>query len=84
MCYQLVEVYSACKCLYYQHAVDRCVLYPNHNIQQRTILVGYACASHDPSNGYGNRQTPYDDQPTYSDSGYGSGRSHKKSHRQGR
>ncbi|KAH6844996.1 hypothetical protein B0I37DRAFT_416570 [Chaetomium sp. MPI-CAGE-AT-0009] len=23
MCYQLVELYSACRCLYYQHAVDR-------------------------------------------------------------
>ncbi|PNY21679.1 Uncharacterized protein TCAP_07230 [Tolypocladium capitatum] len=24
MCYQLVELYSACRCLYYQHAIDRC------------------------------------------------------------
>ncbi|SPQ22219.1 a6d9ed9e-7d00-4ecc-a226-2f5857aa2d31 [Thermothielavioides terrestris] len=23
MCYQLIELYSACRCLYYQHAVDR-------------------------------------------------------------
>lgn len=44
MCYQLVEVYTACQCLYYKHAVDRCQLYPNHIITQRTILVGYACA----------------------------------------
>ncbi|KAG7147145.1 hypothetical protein HYQ46_004043 [Verticillium longisporum] len=45
MCYQLVELYSACRCLYYQHAVDRCAGYgrPGHSIQQRTIFVGYAC-----------------------------------------
>ncbi|KAK3325225.1 hypothetical protein B0H66DRAFT_599401 [Apodospora peruviana] len=24
MCYQVVELYAACRCLYYQHAVDRC------------------------------------------------------------
>jgi hypothetical protein len=48
MCYQLVELYSACRCLYYQHAVDRCAGYgrPGHGVQQRTILVGYACGAH--------------------------------------
>ncbi|TPX13255.1 uncharacterized protein E0L32_006228 [Thyridium curvatum] len=42
MCYQVVELYSACKCLYYQHAVDRCASFgrPGHRIQQRTIYVG--------------------------------------------
>ncbi|KAL7959869.1 hypothetical protein V8C34DRAFT_303566 [Trichoderma compactum] len=41
MCYQLVELYSACRCLYYQHAIDRCAAYgrPGHNIEQRTIYV---------------------------------------------
>jgi len=48
MCYQLVEFYSTCRCLYYQHAVDRCGAYgrPGHGIQRRTILVGYACSDH--------------------------------------
>lgn len=48
MCYQLIELYNTCRCIYYQHAVDRCADYgrPGHNIQQRTILVGYACAEH--------------------------------------
>lgn len=50
MCYQLVEVYTACRCLYYRHAVDKCALstYPNHNITERVIDVGYACAQHTP------------------------------------
>lgn len=48
MCFQLIELYSACHCLYYQRAVDRCASYgrPGHNVEQRAIYVGYACASH--------------------------------------
>lgn len=48
MCYQLVEIYKGCQCLYYQHAVDRCGAYghPRHGIQRRTIRVGYACNEH--------------------------------------
>ncbi|ROT35307.1 hypothetical protein SODALDRAFT_381483 [Sodiomyces alkalinus F11] len=48
MCYQLVELYSVCRCLHYQHAVDRCAAYgqPGHGVQQRTILVGLACGAH--------------------------------------
>ncbi|KAH7136839.1 hypothetical protein B0J13DRAFT_528343 [Dactylonectria estremocensis] len=48
MCYQLVELYSACLCLYYQFAIDRCADYgrPGHNVIQRTVLVGYACSMH--------------------------------------
>ncbi|KAI0472954.1 hypothetical protein GGR56DRAFT_667245 [Xylariaceae sp. FL0804] len=48
MCYQLVELYSACRCPYYTHAVDRCAAYgrPGHGITKRTILVGYACQEH--------------------------------------
>lgn len=48
MCYQILELYSACRCLYYQHAVDRCSRYgkPGHGITNRTILVGYACLNH--------------------------------------
>ncbi|KAK3989298.1 hypothetical protein QBC44DRAFT_291488 [Cladorrhinum sp. PSN332] len=78
MCYQLVERYSSCRCLYYQHSVDRCASYgrAGHHIQQRTILVGYACSEHSSSHSsgydYGHSQ--------YSDSGYYSSRSHKSSH----
>lgn len=34
--------------MYYQHAVDRCDAYgrPKHSVEQRTILVGYACSVH--------------------------------------
>ena len=48
MCYQLEELYSACRCVYYQHPADKCVCYgrPGHPIQRRTILVGYACQEH--------------------------------------
>lgn len=49
MCYQLVEVYSACECLYYQHPLDRCRLcgISNHEIERKVVRVGYACARHD-------------------------------------
>src|ERR1044071_3983491 len=48
MCYQLIELYSACRCLCFQYAVERCASYgrPGHSIQRRTILVGYACSKH--------------------------------------
>ncbi|OLN86485.1 hypothetical protein CCHL11_08447 [Colletotrichum chlorophyti] len=74
MCYQIVELYSACRCLYYQHAIDRCAAFgrPGHSIQKRTILVGYACHAHSSSHGQ------YASQYTYSDSGYHS--SHHSSH----
>ncbi|KAK4219127.1 hypothetical protein QBC37DRAFT_368129 [Rhypophila decipiens] len=69
MCFQLVELYSACRCLYYQHAVDRCASYgrPGHGIQRRTMLVGYACSEHSRqhSSGY-----DYDYGQQYSDSAY--------------
>jgi hypothetical protein len=48
MCFQVTERYSACKCIYYQHPVDRCPTYgrSGHEILKRTILVGYSCAEH--------------------------------------
>ncbi len=48
MCFQLTERYSACHCLYYKHAVDRCAYFgrPGHTCARRTILVGYACYHH--------------------------------------
>ncbi|KAJ6440338.1 hypothetical protein O9K51_06128 [Purpureocillium lavendulum] len=77
MCYQLVELYSACRCLYYQHAIDRCASYGRrgHGIQQRTIYVGYACTAHS------SRSAQYASTYNYSDSGYHSSRSSRKSYR---
>lgn len=48
MCYQITEYYSACRCVYYIHAVDLCAAFdrPGHGVQKRKILVGYACSSH--------------------------------------
>ncbi|TDZ61442.1 hypothetical protein CTRI78_v004377 [Colletotrichum trifolii] len=48
MCYQVVELYSACGCLYYQHPIDRCAGYGQHDhlVQKRSVLVGHACPEH--------------------------------------
>ncbi|RGP78939.1 transcription factor c2h2 [Fusarium longipes] len=50
MCVQLIELYSACRCLYYTHSIDRCAAFgrPPRGcpVQKRTILVGYLCSSH--------------------------------------
>ncbi|KYK60448.1 hypothetical protein DCS_01585 [Drechmeria coniospora] len=77
MCYQLVELYAACRCLYYQHAIDRCASYgrPGHGVQPRTIYVGYACSLHT------SRSAQHAPPHSYADSGYHSGRStHKNDH----
>jgi hypothetical protein len=48
MCVQVVERYSVCRCLYYKHAIDPCVAHGQrgHAVQEKTVLVGYACSSH--------------------------------------
>jgi hypothetical protein len=48
MCYYVVEKYSICRCLYYKHSADMCSAYgqKGHPIQERTVLVGYACERH--------------------------------------
>lgn len=48
MCYKLVERYSVCKCIYFQHSVDPCSAYGQrgHSVQEKTVLVGYVCAVH--------------------------------------
>ncbi|KIM99278.1 hypothetical protein OIDMADRAFT_201904, partial [Oidiodendron maius Zn] len=48
MCYLVVERYSVCRCLYYKHSIDTCHAYgrAGHQIQERTVLVGYACVNH--------------------------------------
>jgi len=50
MCYQITEQYSACRCVYYIHPINRCADFdrPGHETEKRTILVGYACSSHGP------------------------------------
>ena len=83
MCYQLVELYSACRCLYYQHAVDRCAAYgrPGHGVQRRTILVGYACGEHSRGATYTYAEPDYPESRDYRDSSHSSSRSHKSSRR---
>lgn len=49
MCYRLIERYAVCRCRYYVHAVDPCVLYgyKGHSVEDRTLFVGYLCSRHD-------------------------------------
>lgn len=65
MCFQLIERHSACHCLYYQHAIDRCGFYgqPGHSIKIRTILVGYACQRHDEASNNSDSTRQADPQP---------------------
>ncbi|KAE8145837.1 hypothetical protein BDV25DRAFT_133429 [Aspergillus avenaceus] len=48
MCYQVVERFSVCGCLYFQHAVDPCEAYGQrgHVVQEKVVLVGYTCDKH--------------------------------------
>ncbi|KAL0264503.1 hypothetical protein SLS55_000453 [Diplodia seriata] len=48
MCYQVVERYAVCRCLYHKHAIDPCAQYGQygHSVQEKTVLVGYACNVH--------------------------------------
>jgi len=48
MCYQVIERYSRCRCLYYKHAIDPCAAHGErgHTTQEKTVLVGYACSLH--------------------------------------
>ncbi|CAG8310412.1 unnamed protein product [Penicillium salamii] len=64
MCYKVVERYSVCKCLYFEHSIDPCQAYGQrgHTVQEKTVLVGYACDRHSRSSGG----------PRRSDSGYSS------------
>jgi hypothetical protein len=47
-CTQVVERYTVCRCLYYRHSIDPCPALGQrgHVIQERTVLVGYACSAH--------------------------------------
>ncbi|KAF8419531.1 hypothetical protein EV426DRAFT_567391 [Tirmania nivea] len=48
MCIRITERYAVCQCVYYVHGVDQCGAAgrAGHSIQERTVLVGYACAAH--------------------------------------
>lgn len=48
MCYQVVERFALCRCLYYRHAIDPCAGHGQrgHMVQEKTVLVGYACSNH--------------------------------------
>lgn len=73
MCYQVIERYSVCKCLYYRHSVDPCPGYNQrgHGVQEKTVLVGYACSSHSRRRAEGQATSSRSgNQP---DSGYASG-----------
>ncbi|RMZ67335.1 hypothetical protein GMOD_00001246 [Pyrenophora seminiperda CCB06] len=70
MCYQVVERYAVCRCQYYKHAIDPCASHGQrgHSIQEKTVLVGYACSTHSTSRSQTARYTGI-----LPDSGYGSG-----------
>ncbi|KGO77182.1 hypothetical protein PITC_024240 [Penicillium italicum] len=71
MCYKVVERFSVCKCLYFEHSIDPCSAYGQrgHEVQEKTVLVGYTCDKHSgrgiyavlpearqwPDSGYGSR-----------------------------
>jgi hypothetical protein len=48
MCYQIIERYSLCRCLYHKHSVDPCRQYgqEHHRVTEKTVLVGFSCARH--------------------------------------
>jgi hypothetical protein len=76
MCYQVVERYSVCRCLYYKHAIDPCAAHGQrgHQVQEKTVLVGYACGVHSSHRSVAacHYDGHYDSQTTavFSDSGY--------------
>ena len=52
MCYKVIERYAVCKCLYFEHAVDPCERYGHHEVEEKTVLVGYVCSRHSMSRRY--------------------------------
>ncbi len=80
MCYQIIERYSVCRCLYYRHSVDPCKAYGQrgHYVQEKIVLVGYACQRHS--------VRPHEPPPSvrrgdYADSGYSSSGLYSSSYR---
>ncbi|EME46024.1 hypothetical protein DOTSEDRAFT_60729 [Dothistroma septosporum NZE10] len=72
MCLQIVERYSVCRCLYHKHAVDPCAARAQrgHAVQEKTVLVGYACERHSKCRSQPDIYTRRAKSP---DSGYSSG-----------
>ncbi|KAF2091106.1 hypothetical protein K490DRAFT_33572 [Saccharata proteae CBS 121410] len=70
MCYQVVERYAVCRCLYHKHSVDPCSSYGQygHPVQEKTVLVGYACSVHSASHSASTLPAPATS--ALSDSGY--------------
>jgi hypothetical protein len=48
MCYQVIERFLVCRCLYYRHSIEPCAAcgQRSHTVQEKTVLVGYACPAH--------------------------------------
>jgi hypothetical protein len=51
MCHLVVERYSYCRCVYYEHDLDKCAKFGERGhevekVKERTILVGQACGVH--------------------------------------
>jgi hypothetical protein len=55
MCSQVVESFNVHRCLYYKHAVHPCAAYGEcgHTVQEKIVLVGYACELNSSENGPG-------------------------------
>lgn len=73
MCYQVVERYAVCRCLYHKHAIDPCAQYGQygHSVQEKTVLVGYACNVHT-NYSLGVASSPISASQLHPDSGYSS------------
>lgn len=48
MCFQLVERYATCRCLYTRHSIDPCKAYGQrgHYPEEKTVFIGNACPRH--------------------------------------
>lgn len=46
MCIRVIEKYAVCGCIYHIHGVDACAAYGQHAVEDKEVLVGYACAVH--------------------------------------
>jgi len=76
MCYQIVERYSVCRCLYHRHSVDPCRAYGQrgHSVTEKTVLVGFACSRHSVRRSANEQSSSQSDaQSRWRDSGYSSG-----------
>lgn len=73
MCIKIVERYAVCQCIYTTHAVDPCsrVGHRDHTIILKEVLVGYTCPRHSATGAQPSSSSTY--QPSFPDSGYGSG-----------